>query len=261
MIQVHNLCKSFKMPKQSKKKNPDEDPRKDGKWFHAVKDVSFEVPQGKILGLLGPNGAGKTTILRMLSTAIKPTKGRASVMGLDLSEQPLAIRKKIGFLSGSTGLYDRLTPREMVAYYGKLHGMSADLLDTRMKLIFDTLEMNSFLDKRNSSLSTGMKQKVSIARTLIHDPEVIVFDEPTTGLDVAAAENILTLVEDFRSKGKTVLFSTHNMHEVRRLCDEIIIINYGEKCFSGTTEEMRTHGDSLGKAFLNLIGREESNVA
>ena len=130
-----------------------------------------------------------------------------------------------------------------------------------MRQIFETLEMGSFLDKRNSSLSSGMKQKVSIARTIIHDPEVIVFDEPTTGLDVAAAENILALVEDFRSQGKTVLFSTHNMHEVRRLCDEIVIINLGEKCFSGTTEEMSKHGDSLGKAFLNLIGREETNVA
>ena len=261
MILVQDLSKSFKMPKQSKKKNTDEDPRKDGKWFHAVKNVSFEVPQGKILGLLGPNGAGKTTILRMLSTAIKPTGGQATVMGLNLVEKPLEIRKKIGFLSGSTGLYDRLTPREMVAYYGKLHGMPSDQLESRMRQIFETLEMGSFLDKRNSSLSSGMKQKVSIARTIIHDPEVIVFDEPTTGLDVAAAENILALVEDFRSQGKTVLFSTHNMHEVRRLCDEIVIINLGEKCFSGTTEEMSKHGDSLGKAFLNLIGREETNVA
>ena len=261
MIQVQDLCKSFKMPRHSRKKSPDDDPRKDGKWFHAVKNVSFEVSQGKILGLLGANGAGKTTILRMLSTAIKPTGGHATVMGLNLVENPLEIRKKIGFLSGSTGLYDRLTPREMVAYYGKLHGMSSGQLDDRMKQIFDTLEMGSFLDKRNSSLSSGMKQKVSIARTLIHDPEVIVFDEPTTGLDVAAAENILTLVENFRSNGKTVLFSTHNMHEVRRLCDEIVIINLGEKCFSGTTEQMREHGDSLGKAFLNLIGREASNVS
>jgi len=256
MIRVQDLSKSFKVPKQKKAKNSELDPRKEGKWFHAVKHVSFEVQKGKIFGLLGPNGAGKTTILRMLSTAIKPTGGQATVMGMNLVEHPLEIRKKIGFLSGSTGLYARLTPREMVTYYGKLHNMPPELLKARMKEIFDVLEMGSFLDKRNSSLSTGMKQKVSIARTLIHEPEVIVFDEPTTGLDVAAAENILSLIEGFREQGKIILFSTHNMHEVRRLCDEIFIINEGVKCFSGTIDEMRAHGDSLDKAFLNLIARE-----
>jgi len=260
MIEVSDLSKSFRLAKQARKKEEHPDPRKDGKWFHALKNISFTVDKGHILGLLGPNGAGKTTLLRLLSTSLKPTGGTARIMGVELSENPIEIRKKIGFLSGNTGLYARLTPREMVAYYGSLHGMTQNQIAERTGELFKTLNMESYADRRNSTLSAGMKQKVSIARTLIHDPEVVVLDEPTTGLDVSAAEHILSLIEEFRQRGRIVLFSTHHMHEVERLCDSIVMIVEGEKCFSGTVAEMKSHGTNLDKAFLELAGEGVDHV-
>lgn len=235
-----------------------------GKQFFAVKDVSFSAEKGSILGLLGPNGAGKTTLLRMLSTALRPTEGTANFEGIDLVEEPLEIRKRIGFLSDNTGLYGRLTAREMINYYGKLHGVERKKLKDRMDYLFDVLEMTDFGDKRNDSLSSGMKQKVSIARTLIHEPDVIMFDEPTTGLDVAAAEAILKFIESCKEQGKTVIFCTHHMHEVERLCDSIVVLNKGKVCFKGTLEQIysATGQDKMDKAFLAVIDqKEESNAA
>ncbi len=231
--------------------------------FPAVKDVSFCAEDGKILGLLGPNGAGKTTLLRMLSTALKPSAGTVQFDGVDIVENPLEIRKRIGFLSDNTGLYGRLTAREMIEYYGKLHGMEKSRLKNRMDELFAVLEMGSFVDKRNDSLSSGMKQKVSIARTLIHDPQVIMFDEPTTGLDVAAAEAILTLIISCKDKGKTVIFCTHHMHEVESLCDNIVVLNKGRLCFEGSLEQMRsrTGQNHLDKAFLEIINSAEAEYA
>jgi sodium transport system ATP-binding protein len=226
-----------------------------GREFFAVNDVSFSAKSGEILGLLGPNGAGKTTLLRMLSTALKPSAGTASFMGIDLVKNPLEVRKRIGFLSDNTGLYGRLTAREMISYYGKLHGMESRKLRARMDELFTALEMTDFIDKRNDSLSTGMKQKVSIARTLVHEPDIIMFDEPTTGLDVAAAEAILNFIETCKNQGKTVIFCTHHMHEVERLCDNVVILNKGSLVFSGSIEQMRTQTGQklLDKAFLALI--------
>jgi sodium transport system ATP-binding protein len=263
MIEVDRLSKSFRRPRRKGKGRRQKDPREGGKLFYAVRNVSFRAETGAILGLLGPNGAGKTTLLRILSTALKPSEGTARFDGVDVVERPLEVRKRIGFLSDNTGLYGRLTVREMIEYYGKLHGLEQAKIDKRMDELFSLLEMTSFADKRNDSLSSGMKQKVSIARTLIHDPEVIMFDEPTTGLDVAAAEAILKFIESCKARGKTVLFCTHHMHEVDRLCDFVVILHKGRLCFEGSIEQMRsdTGQTHLDKAFLTLIDSVEVNHA
>jgi len=260
MLEVKGLCKTFPAPK-TKKGAPikEKDPREQGKLFHAVQDLNFESVAGEILGLLGMNGAGKTTTLRMLATAIKPSSGTALLDGVDITQNPIEVRKRIGFLSGSTGLYGRLTASEMVAYYGKLNGINGDVLDNRMNELFAMLEMESFRDKRCDALSTGMKQKVSIARTLIHDPQVIFFDEPTSGLDVLSSRTIVNFIKTCREKGKTVIFSTHFMSEVRRLCDRVVLIHQGKVYFTGTVEEMKTQSgeEDLEEAFLKLVGGED----
>ncbi len=263
MIEVDGLSKTFRRHKQKGRGRRPKKPRESGKLFYAVRDVSFRAETGSILGLLGPNGAGKTTLLRMLSTALKPSAGTARFDGVDVVESPLEVRKRIGFLSDNTGLYGRLTAREMIEYFGKLHGMEQAKINERMDELFSLLEMTTFADKRNDSLSSGMKQKVSIARTLIHDPEVIMFDEPTTGLDVAAAEAILEFIESCKDKGKTVLFCTHHMHEVDRLCDFVVVLHKGRLCFEGSIEQMRsdTGQTHLDKAFLTLIDSSEVNHA
>jgi len=263
MIEVDRLSKSFRRHKQKGKSRRQKDAHEGGKWFYAVRNVSFRAETGSILGLLGPNGAGKTTLLRMLSTALKPSNGTAKFDGVDVVESPLEVRRRIGFLSDNTGLYGRLTAREMIEYYGKLHGLEQAKINERMDELFSLLEMTSFADKRNDSLSSGMKQKVSIARTLIHDPEVIMFDEPTTGLDVAAAEAILKFIVSCKDKGKTVLFCTHHMHEVDRLCDCVVILHKGRLCFEGSVGQMRSHTGQthLDKAFLTLIDSVEVNHA
>jgi sodium transport system ATP-binding protein len=261
MLEVKEISKSFR---QRVKKGRGlrgllQNFRRSGE-FLAVNNVSFSAKSGEILGLLGPNGAGKTTLLRMLSTALKPSRGTASFMGIDLVENPLEVRRRIGFLSDNTGLYGRLTAREMIEYYGKLHGMERRKLKARMEELFHALEMTEFVDKRNDLLSTGMKQKVSIARTLIHEPDIIMFDEPTTGLDVAAAEAILNFIESCKKQGRTVIFCTHHMHEVERLCDNIVILNKGRLVFAGSIEQMRTRSGQklLDKAFLALIKSGET---
>ncbi len=259
MLEVEKLGKTFKLPRRAKSGNKGGgvDPRQEDRSFHALREVSFKVEAGEILGLLGPNGAGKTTLLRTLSTAISPTRGTARFDGVDICREPRRVRQRIGFLSGSTGLYGRLTPREMVTYYGRLHGVGAAELPARIDSLFAELEMQSYADKRNDDLSTGMKQKVSIARTLVHDPDIIILDEPTSGLDVHAAAGILAMIEGLRATKKTVLFSTHHMHEVERLCDRVVLIDVGEKVFDGNIDEMRERGghQALDRAFLGLLGQ------
>ncbi len=258
MLEVQNISKVFSVPRKRGQAATDE--RERGKQFFAVSDVSFAAEPGTILGLLGPNGAGKTTLLRMLSTAIAPSSGTAVVGGIDIVAAPRAVRKKIGFLSGTTGLYGRLTGAEMVAYYGALHGLKRPEIEARMERLFAQLGIESYAHRRNDQLSTGMKQKISIARTLIHDPEVVIFDEPTTGLDVVAAETVTDIIRTCKRDGKTVIFSTHHMHEVDLLCDRVAVIRTGRCCFAGSVAEMReqTGEDKLDRAFLRLIGHEEA---
>jgi sodium transport system ATP-binding protein len=242
MIEAKELVKIFKDKKRGK--------------VRAVDNISFTCKRGEVFGLLGPNGAGKTTTLRLLSTALRPTSGTALINGADIVEEPQEVRRRIGFLSGNTGLYARLTAREMVAYFGRLYGMKKAQIVDRTALLFDMLEMNDFADSRNDKLSTGMKQKVSIARSVLHDPPVMVFDEPTSGLDVMSSRTIVEFIRHCRDDGKCVIFSTHIMSEAARLCDRIAIIHNGRIYFEGTVPDIlkRTGMDNLEDAFIEIVG-------
>ena len=263
MIEIKAISKSFKRRGKKHKTRFQAEPAGAGPIIHALTEVTFFAEKGKILGLLGQNGAGKTTLLRILSTALKPTAGTAVFDGVDILQNPLEVRRRIGFLSDNTGLYGRLTGREMIEYFGMLHGIEKPALNDRIDELIDLLSMKDFIDKRNSTLSSGMKQKVSIARTLVHDPQIVMFDEPTTGLDVVAAEAILNFIESCRQKGKTVLFCTHHMHEVERLCDSIVMLSRGWLCFMGTPQQMlaQTGQARLDKAFLMLVNGRGSASA
>ncbi|PYU64999.1 MAG: ABC transporter ATP-binding protein [Acidobacteria bacterium] len=207
--------------------------------MRAVDNISFVCQPGRIYGLLGANGAGKTTTLRMLATILEPTDGTALVCGRDVVEQPEKVRAIVGFLSTATALYPRLTAQEMVDCFGRLNGLDEAALKKRVDDIFRRLEMNGFRDRRCDKLSTGMKQKTSIARTLVHDPPVMIFDEPTNGLDIMTARTITAFIRECRDHGKTVIFSTHIMSEVEKLCDTLGIIQSGKLLAEGTLAELR----------------------
>lgn len=221
----------------------------------AVNRVSFQCHPGQIYGLLGVNGAGKTTMLRMLATILAPSEGAARVAGYDVAQQPEKVRASVGFLSTATALYGRLSAMEMVEYFGRLHGLDEPTLRRRVDGLFERLEMNSFRHRRCDKLSTGMKQKVSIARTLVHDPSVMIFDEPTLGLDVLAARTIVGFIRECRAQGKTVLFSTHVMSEAEKLCDRIGIIHGGRLLGEGTLSDLRVrHGkQDLEDIFAEVV--------
>jgi sodium transport system ATP-binding protein len=261
MIEVNHLAKRFRLPPQKNKTVPPQkrDPREQDGWFHAVRDVSFQCAAGEVLGLLGPNGAGKTTTLRLLSTALRPDHGTALINGIDVLAQPLVARKSIGFLSGATGLYGRLTTRENVTYFGRLHGIREPALQQRIDDLFTLLDMHSFADKRADSLSAGMKQKCAIARAVVHQPQVVILDEPTTGLDVMAAKILLDFIASYKAQGIPLIFSTHHLHEVEKLCDRVCIINHGRTAFSGSVEQLRHLGGShdLYDAFVSVIQQEK----
>jgi sodium transport system ATP-binding protein len=246
VIQVERLSKSFRDYQRG--------------WISAIADVSFECRPGSIFGLLGPNGAGKTTTLRILSTVLKPTSGRALVAGHDVVADPQAVRAHIGYMSASTGIYDRMTAWELVEYFGRLYGMPRDRLAERMEVIFDWLKMNDFRDVLGSKMSTGMKQKASIARTIIHDPPVLIFDEPTAGLDILVARVVLQKILELRDLGKTILFSTHSMHEVAKLCSRVAIIYKGRLQAEGEPGELLQRFDrpDLEELFFYLVERAES---
>jgi len=258
MIEITGLQKRFRIEKKkgvNKSLDHPDDPRQDGRWFNAVRNVSFRCDDGEVLGLLGPNGAGKTTTLRMISTALQPDAGTISLEGVDAIKNPIGARKKLGFLSGTTGLYRRLTVRENIEYFGRLHAVPEAQLQQRIDEIFSLLDMHSFQHKRAEDLSTGMRQKTSIARAVIHDPDVIVFDEPTTGLDVIAAKTILEFIQSYKATGKPVIFSTHHLHEVEKLCDRVALIDVGESRFDGSVKEFKnlTPSGDLYDSFLSLV--------
>jgi len=230
MIVVENLTKSFPLTKEQKKEKV---AHARGNTVDAVAGISFSCKPGRIFSLLGPNGAGKTTALRLIATMLRPSSGRITVAGFDTVKEAGEVRRHIGFLTGSTGLYERLTPTEMIDYYGSLHRMEPALLQKRKKNLFQLLGIEEFAGRRIGKLSSGMKQKVSIARTMIHDPQVLVFDEPTVGLDVITAKSILQLIRQCRTDGKTVIFSTHIMGEVSLLSDDMAIIHHGRLLYNG----------------------------
>ena len=245
MIEALHLTKTFRDKKRGE--------------IRAADDISFRVSPGQIYGLLGANGAGKTTTLRLLATLLKPTGGSATVAGCDVAREPEKVRANIGFLAASTALYGRLTAREMIAYFGKLNGLADAEIRGRTKRIADELDMHEFLDRRCDKFSTGMKQKTSIARTLIHDPAVMIFDEPTLGLDVMTARAIVKFVRECRNRGKTVIYSTHVMSEVEKLCDTIGIIHGGKLMAEGTLAGLRaTHGEQdMEEIFVKIVGAED----
>jgi len=247
MIDARGLSKRFRDKKRGE--------------IRAVDSVSFTCQPGRIYGLLGANGAGKTTTLRMLATILEPTDGTALVCGHDIVEQPEKVRSCVGFLSTATALYPRLTAQEMVEYFGRLNGLDEPTLKKRVDDIFNRLDMNGFRDRRCDKLSTGMKQKTSIARTLVHDPPVMIFDEPTLGLDVMTARTITAFIRECRDNGKTVIFSTHVMSEVEKLCDTIGIIHDGKLLTEGTLAELRAkYGEQdLEEVFVKVVSPYHSN--
>lgn len=245
MIYVQNLVKTYEDLKRGR--------------FVAVDHVDFTVRPGEIFGLLGPNGAGKTTVLRILSTVLKPTSGSVRIHGYDVEADPACVRGCVGFVSNNTALYDRMTAFETVQYFGRLHGMPARQLDERIDTLFAQLRMNDFRDLPAAMMSTGMKQKVSIARALVHDPPVLIFDEATLGLDVMVARNLLQVVRELREAGKCLIFSTHIMREVERLCDRIAIMHRGRILDTGTLEALRDRHreDDFEELFFGLLSQHE----
>jgi len=241
MIEVEGLTKFFRAP--------------DGTDVPAVEDVSFTVNPGEVFGLLGPNGAGKTTTLRMLCTVLKPSLGFGTVAGHDIVREAGKVRQSIGFLSANTGIYDRMTPWEMVTYYGKLYGLRGDTLNDRLEALFASLQMNDFRHVPGGRLSTGMRQKVSIARALVHDPAVLIFDEPTAGLDILVQRAVLQSILALGEQGKTILFSTHIMREVEKLCDRVAIMAKGKIVATGTLPELRErYGEQdVEELFFQLV--------
>jgi len=226
----------------------------------AVDDLTFTAHPGRVFGLLGCNGAGKTTTLRMLSTVILPTAGSAMIDGIDVVANPGAVRSQIGFLSNSTALYGRLTARETLAYFGGLYGLKKNDLKQRLDEVIDRLEIGPFADRLCDKLSTGQKQRVSIARATLHDPPVLFFDEPTSGLDVVASQAVLEFIEAARDRGKTIVFSTHIMSEVERLCDDVAVIHDGRLVGQGSADELKasTNEATLEGAFLKLVAFERA---
>ena len=246
MIEARSLTKTFHDKKRGE--------------IVAARDISFRVEPGEIYGLLGANGAGKTTTLRMLATLLKPTTGAAAVAGHDVATEPVQARAQLGFLAASTALYGRLTAREMITYFGELNGMKGPAIRARIKQLSAELDMDEFLDRRCEKFSTGMKQKTSIARTLIHDPAVMIFDEPTLGLDVMTARAIVKFVRDCKARGKTVIYSTHVMSEVEKLCDVVGIIHGGRLLAEGTLTQLRerTGEQDMEEAFVKIVGMEDA---
>ena len=245
MIQVHQLTKSYADLRLGS--------------LVVLDGISFVAQPGQIYGLLGPNGAGKTTALRILSTVLRPTRGTATVAGFDVVTQPSLVRRQIGFMSANTAVYDRMTAWEMVDYFGRLYGMKDDHLRERMEDLFERFQMNDFRDTFGAKMSTGMKQKVSVARAVVHDPPVLIFDEATSGLDVLVARALLKSVAELRDQGKCIIFSTHIMREAERLCDRIAIMHRGRILAEGSMEEIQCQfaQKDLEELFFQLIFQHE----
>jgi sodium transport system ATP-binding protein len=221
----------------------------------AVEGVSLEINAGEIVGFLGPNGAGKTTTLRMLAGILTPTDGEIFLKDWNIQDHPLEVRRRIGFLSGDTQLYQRLTPREVLGYFGQLYGMTKSRIAERVPRLINDLEMGSFADRPCKTLSSGQKQRANIARALLHEPEVLMLDEPTSALDVVSGQFIHESIKRERSAGRGVLFSTHIMSEAERLCDRIYLVHEGRIADSGTLAEILTRAgcDNLTDAFLRHV--------
>jgi sodium transport system ATP-binding protein len=248
MVRVCSLGKTFRDPKRG--------------TITAVEDISFEAHPGEIFGLLGSNGAGKTTTLRILATILKPTSGSAEVAGFDVARAPQDVRRSIGFLSGDMGQYHRLSPREVLAIFGRLNGVEKNVLDQRIETLITQFGMSEYADARADTLSTGMKQRAAIARVLVHDPTVLILDEPTSGLDVPTSQIIESFILDAKRSGKCVILSTHIMEEAEYLCDRIAVVHGGRLQALGTMDELRerTGRHRLREIFLDLLQLPRANT-
>lgn len=245
MIEVAGLSKSFGGPW--------------GKRFEAVRDLTFSVQPGTIFGLLGPNGAGKTTALRIISTAIRATTGTGCVCGFDLARKPDEIRRRLGFVGAGTGVYGRLTPREVLQYFARLNGLSTSEFRTRLEAVDTWFSLAAFMDRACDKLSTGMKQRVNLARAVLHDPPILILDEPTTGLDLLAAESIVEFIEGQKRAGRTIILSTHIASEMERLCDHLGVMREGSLVFTGDIPALRAHGSGNVQRGLISLLRNEPN--
>jgi sodium transport system ATP-binding protein len=227
---------------------------------HAVDALSLQCSYGEIVGLLGPNGAGKTTTLRMLSTVLEPTAGTANIAGFDIEKEALDVRKNLGFLTGGTGLYGRLSPVEILQFFGRLHEMSEKEIRERTDYLMEVFEIGSFRNSHCDKLSTGQKQRVNLARTLLHNPPVIILDEPTAGLDIISSKTILDFIRSSKKDGKCILFSTHYLTEAELLCDRVAIIHQGKILDFDTIPALKakTHEESLVQVFFHLINQYET---
>ncbi|MBS3812678.1 ATP-binding cassette domain-containing protein [Candidatus Bipolaricaulota bacterium] len=224
----------------------------------AVKKLNLEAKSGEVLGILGPNGAGKTTTLRMISTILSPTSGTAVVNGNDVRKNPLQVRQSIGYLATEMGLYERLTPVETLTFFAKINGLEQRLIDSRIEEVFDILDMADFGDRRADKLSTGMKQKLSLARSIIHDPPILIFDEPTQGLDLMTSKTVTDYIKEFKEDGKTIILSTHIMSVAEKLCDKIAVLFDGEiKAYGSLPALMKKSGTSnLESLFFDVVNGE-----
>jgi sodium transport system ATP-binding protein len=244
MIEVHDLHKSFAAKTGTVK---------------AVQGVSFAANDGEITGLLGPNGAGKTTTLRMLYTLMSPDAGRVTVDGFDTVRDAEAVRRRLGVLPDARGIYKRLTARENIAYFGRLHGLSDAEIARRTAELSAALDMADVLDRQTEGFSQGQRTKTAIARALVHDPKNVILDEPTNGLDVMTTRGLRDFLRQLRAEGRCVIFSSHIMQEVAALCDRIVVIAQGKVMAQGTPDELRaqTGESNLEDAFVKAIGSEE----
>ncbi len=256
MIEANELCKIFtryvKDEEVTNKKKKIKTKKED---FFAVDHISFKARQGEIYGILGPNGAGKTTLLRMLGGILTPTSGEIKLAGYDYNLDRKKVKRKIGYLSGNTKLYGRITPRELFNIFGRLYEMSKNEIEEMTEKIIEIMDMKDFADNRIEHLSTGQMQRTSIARCLLHSPEVYIFDEPTLGLDVISSHAIIEFMKSERERGKTVLYSTHYMEEAESLCDRILMIHKGKLIAEGTPESLKkeSHENNLRDVFIRLV--------
>ena len=218
-----------------------------------LRGISLEANSGEIFGLLGPNGAGKTTTLRIVCTLLSPDAGAVEVLGFDTRTAAEEVRRRVGVVTADIGVYPRLSARENIAYFAELSGVSGGELKRRVEAVIERLDMGSFAQQRAESLSSGQKQKVAIARAIVHDPEILMFDEPTSNLDVLASREIRDFMVEARTRGKCVIFSTHVLHDAERLCDRVTILHEGNVVATGPTAEVRGAHRDLEDAFLELV--------
>lgn len=243
MLHVENLTKKFN-------------------HFTAVDGVSFDAHGGEIFGLLGPNGAGKTTTIRVIATILEANSGTATVNGLDIKHDAEKVRQHVGFLTAEIGMYDRFTARENLRYFGNLYGMEGEKLEKRIDELIELLDMKTFADRKAGKFSTGMKQKVAIARSVIHAPDVIIFDEPTSGLDVLASQTVIRFMKRMRDQGKLVVLSTHDMAHAQSLCDRIAIIHRAKLILEDSVTNVlsKYQTKTLEEAFIKIVGEDEARA-